>query len=132
MIADSFENAACSIKVSFPRHDIVLFEISGYLDVEGANYAIQQTDKLVERNSRVWVFNDWTELRGYDSQSRQMLTVRTKELGDKIVGSHILVKSSIVAMGVSVANFLLNQSQIAHSKKESFENALQGVLSVAE
>ena len=125
----SLETARCKIRLVFPRGDVLHFVVDGHIDVEAMQFMISSTEQALERTGRIWIFNDWWEVNGYDSRSRQMLTEKVRSLGDHIAASHILVKSGIVAMGVTVANFFLNQSQTAHSDRGSFEKALEQVLS---
>ena len=128
MIDENFSTTRCKVDFSLPRQDVVLFVVEGFLDVESTSFIIEKTNEALAITQSVWVFNDWYKVTGYDSKSRQMLTQGSETDAERITGSHILVKSSIVAMGVAVANFLLNQSQTAHSDRTSFEDALKKLL----
>jgi len=89
-------------------HDDVVFEhVTGYFEKEIVAKYTAPIDRLIASGVRPTLFIDASEMTGYDSDTRLKLTDWTFWIRDKISGCHILVRSKIVSMGVSIANLAL-------------------------
>lgn len=98
---------------------------SGYARAEAANHIIAQRKRILEECGKIALFDDLENLEGYDSTVRLKLTTWSRENRSKIVAFHILTRSRIVAMGVTVANLALGGSIRPHLDRRSFEEALE-------
>jgi hypothetical protein len=99
-----FQNARCRARQWHPRPGVMLFAIEGHLDLEAAQWIRTRTDELIGQ-APAHVFHDWSRLEGYDTESREMLSEYIIGLGRRLLSAVILVRSSIVAMGVSFAGW---------------------------
>ncbi|MDI1445734.1 hypothetical protein [Polyangium sp. 6x1] len=113
------------IKVS---DDVVYEQVSGYLEKEVVSKITQPIDKLIGQGAKPIIFNDWWELSGYDSDARLKLTDWIFWIRGKIVGSHILVRSKIVSMGVSIANLALGGMLTVYTDRQEFTLAYHRAL----
>ena len=110
------------IKVS---DDVVYEQVTGYLEKDIVSKITHPIDKLIGQGARPIIFNDWWELSGYDSDARLKLTDWIFWIRGKIVGSHILVRSKIVSMGVSIANLALGGMLTVYTDRQEFTLAYQ-------
>ncbi|MDI1478416.1 hypothetical protein [Polyangium sp. y55x31] len=108
--------------------DVVYEHVSGYLEKEIVSKITQPIDKLIGQGAKPIIFNDWWELAGYDSDARLKLTDWIFWIRGKIVGSHILVRSKIVSMGVSIANLALGGMLTVYTDRQEFTLAYHRAL----
>jgi len=113
------------IKVS---DDVVYEQVSGYLEKEIVGKITHPIDRLIGQGAKPIIFNDWWELSGYDSDARLKLTDWIFWIRGKIVGSHILVRSKIVSMGVSIANLALGGMLTVYTDRQEFTLAYHRAL----
>lgn len=105
-----------------PVHGIFLTRISGHADLDCALHLMRAFDRIATITiGPLDVFHDWELVTGYDSVVRQEL-VRWTDENEKPGEVHILVKSRLVAMGVSVANAALGGKLVVYSDRVKFEN----------
>src|SRR5437667_12477903 len=97
---DEYRNGRCHARRYRLAGDVLYFTVEGYLDLEAARHIMKWTDEAVADRPQ-HIFHDWEELQGYDSESREELTEYVSRLGLRILSTLILVRSSIVAMGVT-------------------------------
>ncbi len=100
--------------------EVVYEQVTGYLEKEIVAKITHPVDRLIGQGARPIIFNDWWELSGYDSDARLKLTDWIFWIRGKIVGSHILVRSKIVSMGVSIANLALGGMLTVYTDRQEF------------
>lgn len=108
--------------------DVVYEQVTGYLEKDVVGKITHPIDKLIGQGARPIIFNDWWELSGYDSDARLKLTDWIFWIRGKIVGSHILVRSKIVSMGVSIANLALGGMLTVYTDRQEFTLAYHRAL----
>jgi hypothetical protein len=106
-----------------PRHGLVAI-LSGYVDDPLAEKVISETVALAGRGA-VTAFFDTAEMSGYTTRLRTGMTDAVKK---HALAVHVLVRSKIVAMGVSIANLALGGTVKSYSDLKSFDTQLQAVL----
>jgi hypothetical protein len=100
--------------------NVVFMQLNGYLDKEYVTNITQPVDKLIVAGVKPLIFNDWWEMTGYDTDARLKLTDWIFWMRGKIQGSHILVRSKIVSMGVSIANLALGGMLTVYTDRQEF------------
>ncbi|MDI3290747.1 hypothetical protein [Polyangium sp. 15x6] len=108
--------------------DVVYEQVSGYLEKDIVSKITQPVDKQIGQGVKPIIFNDWWDLAGYDSDARLKLTDWIFWIRGKIVGSHILVRSKIVSMGVSIANLALGGMLTVYTDRQEFTLAYHRAL----
>jgi len=108
--------------------DVAYNQITGYLEKDIVPKITQPIDRLIAQGVRPVIFNDWWELTGYDSDARLKLTDWIFWVRGKIVGSHVLVRSKIVSMGVSIANLALGGMLTVYTDRQEFTLAYHRAL----
>ena len=84
-----------------PRNHVIVMQASGYLHHEFARQIIRA---LNGTQGTICQFHDWSEMVGFDTRCQRDLTAWHVRHRDRLACLHILTKSAIVRMGVSVAN----------------------------
>lgn len=112
------------IDVRNPAPHVELIRCEGYARAEHVAEILEGRDRIVRACGKIAIFDDLEDLRGYDSDVRSRLTGWSRDHRPKIVAFHILVRSKIVAMGVSLANLAIGGAIVAHTRRAAFEAAL--------
>lgn len=107
-----------------PAPHVLLISGHGHADAVLVDHILQWRDAIVAEQGKIALFDDLQRVSGYDSEVRARLTKWAHEHKREIVAFHILVRSKLVAMGVSVASLALGSAIHAHARRETFEAAL--------
>lgn len=103
---------------------VVLTVFAGHGSIEVAEALIGYFERVIERHGGIVIFDDWDEAKGYDSEVRFRLTEWTKANFDVLRATTVLVRSKILAMGLSVANLALRRPVTVLHDRKAFERAL--------
>lgn len=103
---------------------VVLTTFSGHGTMPVADALMEGFDGALARHGTIVIFDDWEAAQGYDSEVRLRLTDWTKKHFDSIRSTTVLVRSKILAMGLSVANLALRRPVTVTNDRKSFERAL--------
>jgi len=104
--------------------DVVVQRVKGQAGVELARAIAAFNTRLIQQGLRPHIFNDWEELTGYTSEARLELTAWTAKNVGSLQGIHVLLKSKLVAMGISVANLATGGITKSYSDRATFERVL--------
>ena len=107
-----------------PARHVELLRCEGYARAEHIDFVIESRERILRECGKLAIFDDLEDLRGYDSDVRTRLTAWSRANRPKIVAFHILLRSKIVAMGVSLANMAIGGAIVAHTNRTAFEQAL--------
>jgi len=113
-----------TLSIWFPKLTVVLQRVEGYADRGVAEAIARHLTTHLAKGVRLAIFDDFDGLTGYDSDARVWLTDWTKTNQPQIASIDILVRSKLVAMGVSVASLAMGGTIRSHSRREPFEAAL--------
>jgi len=103
--------------------DVIFHRISGYLEKSLVPRIKEPTERLIACGLRPRIFNDWWDMSGYDAEARNKLTEWTLRIRHNIASDHILVRSKIVSMGVSLANVALGGLLTVYTDRTEFAQA---------
>jgi hypothetical protein len=98
--------------------------VEGVLDRTLADEMIAETARVSRQGGGI-VLHDWSKLDTSTSTARQRLTDWTLEHRRDLSAVHILVRSSIVAMGVNVANLALGGFLKAGTDTDAFASIVK-------
>jgi hypothetical protein len=111
------------LEIEEPAPGVVLTRFSGHGQLAHAEGIMERFDAAIARYGSIVVFDDWERGEGYDSDTRVRLTEYTRARLS-VVTFHILVRSRLFAMGLSVANLALGGKLVVYGSRPSFERAL--------
>lgn len=113
-----------SVDCTEPAAGVLVVVARGHLSASLIPRVLAWRDQAVSRVGKVDIFDDAAELESYDSEARVLLTGWGKKNRDRVREHHILLRSKIVAMGVSVANLALGGHIHAHTSRPAYDAAL--------
>lgn len=73
---------------------------------------------------RLEIFHDWSGMTGYDPEARKLLTEWNVRHSGDVQQVHMLVKSRVIAMGVSVSSLVAGRDFAAYSDRHLWERPL--------
>ncbi len=118
---ESWKTDTWDLVMTSPAHGVFFTRVSGHANLDCALHVMRSFDRLSALTlGALDVFHDWELVTGYDSIVRQEL-VRWAQEQPKHGDVHVLVKSRIVAMGVSVANVALGGRLKVYADRQKFE-----------
>ena len=104
------------------RSGLLLFTASGRLT---RTLGRRITDFLdATEVDRYLAFQDWWDVASYESSARYDLTQWVRANRERMVEGHILARSKLVKMGVTVANITVLGHLVLHEEKAPFARAL--------
>jgi hypothetical protein len=113
-----FEIRTISRYVTFER-------IVGVIDDDLARKIAAAHDELFALGNRPHTFHDWSQVIGYSPYARKYLTAWLDASRGKLRSAHILFSSSLLAMGISVANAVLGHLIKAYGDSETFRAVME-------
>jgi hypothetical protein len=115
---------AGSVECSEPAPGVLVVVARGHLEASLVPPVLAWRDRAVARLGSIDIFDDGVDLKSYDSEARVLLTAWGKRNRDKVREHHILFRSRVVAMGISVANLALGGHIQTHTSRAAYEAAL--------
>jgi hypothetical protein len=97
--------------------------IVGYTQAEEARQIIAAGDRVIAEAGMLVAFHDWEAMTGYHTESRVLLTEWGLRIRAQVEKVHVLVRSRVVAMGVSVASLVLRGMLVSYTQRAAFEAA---------
>lgn len=127
-LADGFvvsDDKGSRVSIRRPAPHVELIRCEGHARAELIDLVLKNREEILAECGRIALFDDLESMNGYDSSVRLKLTDWGKKHRDRIVAFHILTRSRLVAMGVTVANLALGGHIQAHTNRRAFEDALR-------
>ncbi|MFO0694563.1 MAG: hypothetical protein U0230_13465 [Polyangiales bacterium] len=121
----------CRLVISAPARGVVLQRFIGHATPEVVEPITSRLERAVAQHGTLRVFDDWEEATGYESEVRVRLTEWTKRHREAIPLTHILVRSKLLAMGLSVANLAIDGGLEVHTTRAAFERELAAAVQAA-
>ena len=106
-------------------HGFLVFQIVDHGDKSFIAPIVAGFERSLRQGSTVQMFVDVERMNSYDTELRTEVTAALARERKRIGCLHILVRSKIVAMGVSVANLALGGIMTIHGEPGPFQHALQ-------
>jgi len=107
------------------RGDVLATVASVHIVVGDARALTQFVEAVRRKHTSVRIFHDWEAVSGYDSEARVHLTRWTLSAPrEALAECHVLVRSRLVAMGVSTAALALRVLDVplsSYSVRAEFE-----------
>ncbi|MCC6555610.1 MAG: hypothetical protein IT372_21825 [Polyangiaceae bacterium] len=118
---EHWKSESWEIFIFNPAPGVLYTRMIGYADLACARHAMRGFDRIAMAPGLVDAFHDWEQVTGYRTEVRQEYTAWSKGHSDRLSSIHVLLKSRIVAMGVSVFNAACGGIVTAHHSRASFE-----------
>lgn len=118
-----WSDAAGAVTFATPYPGVARMCVTGRVTAALAEQVVLMLEAALRQHARLVVFDDWEALTGYESEARLRMTDWTRLHQEQIPETHILVRSKIVAMGVTVAAMALRKPLHVYSDRNLFERA---------
>jgi hypothetical protein len=129
---ERFESTTVVVEAVRLARGVIGSTMTGRLDEALTRATLDYTDRMIALDGPLFMFHDWEGMTGYDSIARKLCTDYAVEKFRMVRGVHILVRSSIVAMGISTANLVTWPAGVeltAHRDRAAFEQARKKAIS---
>jgi hypothetical protein len=107
-----------------PAPGIVVSRVTGVLTAEGAQVLETVGRRSIGRHGSLTAFHDWEDMTDYDPAARTQLTKFGLDSRKSFDTVHIMVRSTIVRLGVQAANLVVRTMHM-HDSRNTFEAALR-------
>jgi len=121
---DIWQGERGDLIVSYPAKTVILFRYTGHISAGVMPTIVTSVDRVLRTRIRPDIFVDLYEVTGYDSQYRIEVTRWGDTIRERVGTFMLLVRSKLVAMGVSVSNLALGGFMTATAKRSQFDIAL--------
>jgi hypothetical protein len=115
-------------RIWVPARGIVATCFVGRGTIELARGIKRDMMPILEAESPAAVYADWQGMTGYESEARIELTAWMKSVRPHMRSFSVLVRSRVVAMGVSVANLALGGGLRSFTSTTAFRRALDAAI----
>jgi C4-dicarboxylate-specific signal transduction histidine kinase len=104
-----------------PAPGVLFTRVSGHGERACAEHIVRAFDHVALTADKVEIFHDWELLNGYAAEVRVEMTAWTRGILHRLGSVHILVRSKIVAMGITIADVALGGVLTSHNDRRAFE-----------
>jgi len=105
-----------------PAPGVLYTRVMGHVDRPCVQILMGAFDRIASLTpDKIEVFHDWERVTGYEAEVRPEYTRWSKSHVDRLASVHVLIRSRILAMGITVANVALNGVITAHYERAEFE-----------
>jgi len=106
-----------------PTPTLLYWAYRGHGSPEMIRRLCAEMDVLVGATPRFHLFNDNERMTGYDVLSRTLMIEWMQRQGERLECTHLLTRSRLVAMGVTIARLVLGPRLKLYADRGSFERA---------
>jgi hypothetical protein len=128
---EGWASARGELSIRHPAPGVVLFIEKGFLSSEFADYILQHSDRALREADKVHLFVDGYELDSYDPEIRNAGSAWLKKNATRVVTQHMLVRSRLTKMGLSVVSLALGGLIKGHHERLAFEADLAAAIRIA-
>jgi hypothetical protein len=125
---ESWESAGERLTISYPARSVMLFTYGGRLTADVVPFVELSVDRVLKAGIRPHFFVDLEKVSGYDSEYRHAIERWSRRVETEVEGWFFLVRSRIVAMGVTLSTLRSRAPIKATAKRSEFEAAMQTAL----
>lgn len=120
--SEIYKSARGELTMTLVGSNLIVCRIAGHFDFALSQRALAIAERFPTRRE---LFHDWDSMSSYDTQSRLALTAwlfRNRATATV----HVLQRSGLVAMGVTVAQLAIGQRALrSYTSREAFEAAIR-------
>ncbi len=113
-----------TLDLAAPAPHVLASRLTGMGSGPVADRIVAFGDALLRQVPRIWIFHDFTDVNGYQSDARKRLVAWGVDRRNAIAVTHVLFRSKLVSMGVGLARVLLRGQLEGHADRARFDAAL--------
>jgi hypothetical protein len=127
----SYVDERGELTIQRPAPGVLLYIEKGYLEGSRGELIVGAMERELKFASKLTIFVDGEHLEGYDPPIRTMPTDWLKKNTARVECQHMLVRSQIAKMGLSVAGLVLGAVIKGYTDRRAFEQALRAAVARA-
>lgn len=108
-----------------PSRHLVINRYRGLAESALATPALAELSKIATSSRALWVMNDAEELTDYESGFRQQWTEWLRQNRHLIKSFHLLHTSSVIRVGVNLANIIVGDLIKSYPDRAAFDAAIE-------
>lgn len=112
------------LRIKHPAPGVVVFKETGFLIAEFAPHIMRHSNQAKHQGEKAHLFVDAYDLEGYDPEIRNGGTAWLRENAEKVAAQHMLVRSRLTKMGLTVVSLAVGGLIKGHHERQSFERDL--------
>jgi hypothetical protein len=116
------------LRATNPAPHTLLSRVSGQVDLEAVRHLMRAFDQVAASQGVVDAFHDWELVDGYTSEAREAYVRWSSGHPEKVSSVHILVRSRMVSMAISVGNLVVGGFLQPYSDRKAFDQMLLGTI----
>jgi hypothetical protein len=128
---EGWVSARGELSIRHPAPGIVVFVEKGWLSAEFAQHILKHSDQALEEADKVQLFVDCFALDGYDPEIRNGGSAWLKKHAARVTAQHMLVRSRLTKMGLSVVSLALGGLIKGHHERRTFDGDLASAIRLA-
>lgn len=109
------------MRLDWSRQGHVRVIVLGHGNADYADAVVARWESVRRINGRVTLYIDFWEMQTYDSGLRVGMTGWATKHRDCVDGVHVVTRSKLVSMGVSVANLAMGGIFTTHVQRAEFD-----------
>jgi hypothetical protein len=126
-----FPARAGELRIVLPVPHVVRTTVVGHFSKDLIRPYTETIDRCIAQlGSPIEKFNDWEGLENYDSENRVEITNWAIKRRAMLRTVHVLARSKIVQVGLSIANIALGGFISVHGNRVSFEAAFKDATTI--
>ena len=126
--AESWEGPSGRGSVWRLREDVLATRVEGRGTAELMRFYTTRADEMLAKSPTLYVFHHWAGISSWDPEVRDELRAWAAQYGARLVGTHFLVRSAVLAMAIEVAAMAIGRKLHSHRSEATFFAALSRVL----
>jgi hypothetical protein len=123
--AETWESTRERLSISYPGRSVMLFTYGGHLTADGVPFVDASVDRVLRAGIRPHLFVDLEQISGYDTEYRHAIGRWARRVETDVEGWFFLVRSRIVAMGVTLSTLRARAPIKATARRSEFDAAIQ-------
>ncbi len=125
---ESWTSPNGTLVIKHPAPGVVVFVEKGFLVAPFAEHIGRHSDTALQEADKIQLFVDAYELDGYDPEIRNAGSAFLKQHPDRVAAQHMLVRSRLTKMGLSVVSLMFGGLIKGHHERISFDAELAGAI----
>lgn len=117
-----------SLRIRRPRPEVLIFVEEGHLESGFAPLIRKASNDALRVGKPIYMFVDAYNLSGYAPEVRKVSTNWLSVNRQSVAVQHMLVRSKLTKMGLSVASLTLGGLIQGHASRASFRQALDSTM----
>ncbi|MBL8742109.1 MAG: hypothetical protein JNK04_13470 [Myxococcales bacterium] len=130
-LAQRYESREATAFVWRPAWGVLVTRMAGHGTAAAARFYISLAQNVIVECGAVQIFHDWSGLKGYDPEARDLMRAFGKTNSDERVLVHYLVGSKILSMAIQTAGLMLRRNFESTTHRTTYDGWIDAAIAAA-